>query len=197
MKIICAEYYSLANNHQDEPILFLKPETAIIRGGLPFFYPDFTNEIHCSIRMVCRICKLGRHIQPRFSHTYFDEIGVALDFSATDVLSDLSENSLPWETARAFDGSSAISHFITLDQVQDGHGFLYDLIKNGESMQQGSFTQMMQTMDALIARVSAFFTIKIGDLIMVDLSGDSFRVQVGDTVEASLDGKRMLRLAVK
>ncbi len=203
MKIIC-----IGRNYADHiaelksatpkaPLFFMKPETAIIRAGLPFFYPDFSNEIHYEIELVYRICKLGRHIQPRFAHTYYKEVGVGIDFTARDVQRECQKNGTPWEIAKAFDGSAAISEFVSLESFENQHDIHFSLKKNGEIVQEGRSSMMINNVDALIAHVSKYVTLKMGDFLFTGTPAGVGPVVPGDSLELFLEGRSMLKLLIK
>ncbi len=203
MKIIC-----IGRNYRDHiaelrsatpkaPLFFMKPETAIIRAGLPFFYPDFSKEIHYEIELVYRICKLGKHIQPRFAHTYYKEVGVGIDFTARDVQRECQQNGTPWEIAKAFDGSAAISDFVPMESLQNPNDIRFSLKKNGETVQDGRSGMMIHDVDSLITHVSKYVTIKMGDYLFTGTPAGVGPVVPGDTLELFLENTSMLRLLIK
>lgn len=203
MKIIC-----IGRNYADHiaelksatpkaPLFFMKPETAIIRAGLPFFYPDFSNEIHYEIELVYRICKLGKHIQPRFAPTYYKEVGVGIDFTARDVQRDCQQNGTPWEIAKAFDGSAAISDFVPLESLENPGDIHFSLKKNGETVQDGRSSLMINDVNALIAHVSKYVTLKMGDFLFTGTPAGVGPVVPGDTLELFLEGRSMMKLLIK
>ncbi len=203
MKIIC-----IGRNYADHiaelksatpkaPLFFMKPETAIIRAGLPFFYPDFSEDVHYEIELVYRICKLGRHIQPRFAHTYYKEVGVGIDFTARDVQRECQKNGTPWEIAKAFDGSAAISDFVSLESLKNRDDIQFSLRKNGETVQDGRSSLMINDVNALIAHVSKYVTLKMGDFLFTGTSAGVGPVVPGDSLELFLEGRSMLKLLIK
>jgi len=179
------------------PVFFLKPETALIKPGMPFFYPDFSSEIHYEVELVLRISKLGRHIQPRFASSYYHEIGVGIDFTARDLQRTCRQNGLPWEIAKAFDGSGPVSSFVPIKDLQAPGNIRFSLKKNGALVQQGCSSDLIFGFDKLISYVSSFVTLKIGDLLFTGTPAGVGEVQVGDHLEAYLEDKKMLDIRIK
>lgn len=203
MKIICVgrnyvdHAKELKNEVPTEPVIFLKPETAILPKRNPFFIPDFTNEVHYEAELVVRINKIGKNIQEKFAHKYYDEITVGLDFTARDLQQKLKEKGLPWEKAKAFDGSAAVGKFIQLDKIQDFENLEFTLHKNGELAQKGNPQQMIFSVHKLIAYVSQYFTLKIGDLIYTGTPAGVGKVEKDDQLELKLNEQTVLKLNVK
>ena len=203
MKIICIgrnyvkHAEELNNEVPEKPLFFMKPETALIRSRLPFYYPDFSQNIHYEAELVLRICKLGKHIQKRFAHTYYDAIGVGLDFTARDVQEKCKEKGHPWEIAKAFDGSAAVSEFVPLTQLDDPDDIRFSLAKNGTIVQEGSSTHMIHDFGDLIAHISKFTTLKIGDMLFTGTPAGVGPVKVGDKLELFLEGRSMLTMPIK
>lgn len=203
MKIICVgrnyvdHAKELKNEVPTEPVIFLKPETAILPKRNPFFIPDFTNEVHYEAELVIRINKIGKNIQEKFAHKYYDEVTVGLDITARDLQQKLKEKGLPWEKAKAFDGSAAVGKFISLDKIQDFENLEFTLHKNGELAQKGSPQQMIFSIHKLIAYVSQYFTLKIGDLIYTGTPAGVGKVEKDDQLELKLNEQTVLKLNVK
>ena len=203
MKIICigrnytAHAAELNNPMPEEPVFFLKPETALIRPGMPFFIPGFSSDIHYEAELVYRICKLGRHIQPRYAHLYYQEVGVGIDFTARDLQQKLKQKGLPWEASKAFDGSAPHSQFVKLSELAYRDDISFSLQKNGETVQRGSSSQMHFSIDQIISYVSRFITLKMGDLIFSGTPAGVGPVKAGDELEAFLEDNSMLRLKIK
>lgn len=203
MKIICVgrnyvdHAKELKNEVPTEPVIFLKPETAILPKRNPFFIPDFTNEVHYEAELVIRINKIGKNIQEKFAHKYYDEVTVGLDFTARDLQQKLKEKGLPWEKAKAFDGSAAVGKFISLDKILDFENLEFSLHKNGELAQKGNPQQMIFSIHKLIAYVSQYFTLKIGDLIYTGTPAGVGKVEKDDQLELKLNEQTVLRLNVK
>ncbi len=203
MKIICIgrNYHEhiaeLKSDTPSAPLFFMKPETALIRAGLPFYYPDFSKEIHYEVELVLKICKLGKHIQPRFAHTYYKEIGVGIDFTARDLQKQCKEKGHPWEVAKAFDGSAMISDFVLIDSLYNAEDIRFSLKKNGETVQVSSSRQMIHSFDTLIAHVSKYVTLKMGDLLFTGTPAGVGSLKPGDVLEAFLEDRQMFRLPIK
>lgn len=203
MKIICvgrnyAEHIAELNNENpEEPVIFLKPETAQIRLGEPFFYPDFSNDVHYEVELVVKINKVGKNIEERFAHKYYDEIGVGIDFTARDLQSKLKSKGLPWELAKAFNGSAPVSQFVPLSNFKDIQDINFGLAVNGEMKQDGNSSMMLYRINYLISFVSKYFMIKKGDLIFTGTPKGVGPVHIGDTLTTFLDGKEMMKLSIK
>jgi acylpyruvate hydrolase len=203
MKIICIgrnyveHAHELNNPVPDNPVFFMKPETALIRAGLPFFYPDFSNDVHHEVELVLRISKLGKHINEKFAHTYYDGIGVGIDFTARDVQNICKQKGLPWEIAKAFDGSAPVSDFLPVSDFKNIYDINFSLQKNNKNVQKGNSGMMIFNFEKIISFISRFVTLKIGDLIFTGTPAGVGEVNIGDTLEAFVEGKSMLKLIVK
>ncbi len=187
----------LNNKVPERPVFFMKPETALIMPGMPFFYPDFSKEVHHEIELVLRIKKLGKNISENFAATYYQEIGIGIDFTARDLQRECKQNGLPWEAAKAFDGSGPVSNFVPVDSLHDPGCIKFSLKKNGVLVQEGKSTDMIFGFDRLISHISMFSTIKIGDLLFTGTPKGVGPVQIGDHLEGFLEGVKMLDLKVK
>lgn len=203
MKIICvgrnyAEHIAELNNQTPEsPVIFLKPETAQIRLGEPFFYPDFSKDVHYEVELVVKINRTGKNIEEKFAHKYYDEIGIGIDFTARDLQSELKAKGLPWELAKAFNGSAPVSEFVPVSDFEDIQHIDFSLDVNGETRQNGNSSMMIYRINYLISFVSRFFMLKKGDLIFTGTPKGVGPVQIGDKLTASIEGKKMLELYVK
>jgi len=204
MKIICigrnyaAHAKELNNDIPDEPVIFLKPETALLPKNHPFFYPLHTEDLHFELELVLRIKKVGKHINAKFAFGYFDEIGLGIDFTARDVQQQCKEKGLPWERAKAFDHSAPVcKKFIKLADLKDPTSIKFKLKKNGETVQEGDSSLMLFPFDRLIEEVSKLFTLKIGDLIFTGTPKGVGSVGKGDLLEGFLEGKKLLTLEVR
>ncbi|MBW6478238.1 MAG: fumarylacetoacetate hydrolase family protein [Bacteroidales bacterium] len=203
MKIICIGRNYIEHAHElnnpvpAEPVFFMKPETALIRAGLPFFYPDFSKDVHFEVELVLHICKLGKHISEKFAHTYYDKIGIGIDFTARDVQSICKQKGLPWEIAKAFDGSAPVSKFISRENFADLYDINFSLEKNNETVQKGNSGMMIFNFEKIIAYVSRFVTLKIGDLIFTGTPAGVGPVSIDDNLKAYIEGKKMLDLDIK
>src|SRR5690606_8290011 len=171
MKIICigrnyAEHIAeLENERPTDPVIFLKPDTAILVKKQPFFIPDFSNDIHYEVEVLVKINKVGKYIDRKFAHKYYNEIGLGIDFTARDLQASLKEKGLPWEKAKAFDGSAVIGDWIPVDQIKDVNAIEFSLKKNENIVQIGNTSLMLWKIDELIEFISKYFTLKIGDVI--------------------------------
>jgi acylpyruvate hydrolase len=203
MKIICigrnyADHISELNNERpDEPVIFLKPDTALLRENEPFYLPDFSQDVHHELEIVLKISKMGKHIEPEFAHKYYDEMGLGIDFTARDVQSKLKAKGLPWERAKAFNGSAPVSEFRPKSAFADLQDVRFHLDVNGQTRQEGHTAMMLWNFDAIIADVSRFLTLKVGDLIFTGTPAGVARVQAGDRLCGFLEGEKLLDFEVK
>lgn len=201
MKIICigrnyADHAKELNNAvPTEPVYFLKPDTCLLKKGAPFFIPNHSNNVHHELELVVKINRLGKHIEERFAHKYFNEISLGLDFTARDVQQECKEKGLPWEKAKAFDGSSPIGKFIDATPLKKGP-LKFELLKNGEVQQSGDTQDMIFNVDQIISYVSKFMTLKIGDLIYTGTPAGVSQVQKGDVLVGKLEGQELLNCKV-
>lgn len=203
MKIICigrnyAEHARELNNAvPEEPIIFMKPKTALLTDGKPLFYPDFTNDLHYEGELVLRIGKNGKYIQEKFARRYYNAITVGIDFTARDVQKKLKEKGLPWEIAKGFDGSAAVGNFINLDEKQSINDLRFELKLNGETRQIGDPNQMIFSPEKIIAYVSQFFMLNIGDLIFTGTPSGVGGLTVTDELVGYLNGQELLQCTIK
>ncbi|WP_271393532.1 fumarylacetoacetate hydrolase family protein [Aequorivita sinensis] len=203
MKIICVgrnyteHIKELDNVVPDEPILFLKPDSAILLKKQPFYIPEFTNEVHHEVEVLVKINRIGKHIDRKFAHKYYDEIGLGIDFTARDLQKKLKSDGLPWEKAKAFDGSAVIGNFISKNEIEDIDDLPFSLKRNGEVVQQGSTKQMMWKIDALIENISKYFTLKIGDVIFTGTPSGVRPVSVDDVLQGYIEEKEMFSIKIK
>ena len=203
MKIICIgrNYSDHAKEMKSElpskPIFFLKPDTALLPKKMPFFFPEFTKDLHHELELVVRISRLGKHIPVERAHTYYDEVGLGIDFTARDLQAECKAKGLPWEIAKAFEHSAPVSeNFISLDKMNLADTS-FELKKNGNTVQVGHVQDMIFSIDQIIAYVSQFMTLKIGDLIFTGTPAGVGPVQIGDTLEGFLNGERLLEVKIK
>ncbi len=203
MKIICigrnyAEHAKeLKNEIPSEPVWFMKPDTALLRDGEAFYLPEFSNDIHHEIEIVIKINKVGKHIDEQFAHKYYDEIGLGIDFTARDLQAKCKEKGLPWEKAKAFDGSAPIGKFIKKEQLGDLNNLNFDLKINGESRQLGNTKDLLFSFDKVISYVSKFVTLKVGDLIFTGTPEGVGPVKIGDKLQGYLKGDLLIEFEVK
>jgi 2-keto-4-pentenoate hydratase/2-oxohepta-3-ene-1,7-dioic acid hydratase in catechol pathway len=203
MKIICIgrnfvnHARELNNPVPQDPIYFLKPDSCIIRNNKPFYLPDFSNNLHHEVEVVIKICRLGKHIEPKFAHRYYKEVGLGIDFTARDLQDKMRAEGKPWEISKAFDGAAPISKFISIDQLKNKDAINFHLIVNGKTVQQGNTRDLIFSVDQLIAYVSRFMTLKMGDLLFTGTPAGVGPVHINDHLEAFLEGKKMLDFWVK
>lgn len=203
MKIICVgrnyvdHIHELNNEQPDDPVIFLKPETAIPLKNEPFFYPDFSHDVHHEVEVLVKISRVGKNIEEKFAHKYYDEIGVGLDFTARDLQSKLKAKGLPWELAKAFNGSAPMSGFVPKSEFADLQNLNFRLEVNGETRQQGNTSLMLFRIDYLISFVSRYFMLQQGDVIFTGTPKGVGPVKIGDTLTAYLEDRKMLQIAVK
>ena len=180
-----------------EPVVFMKPESAQLKDNKPFFIPFFSNEIHYETEIVVKINRLGKHIDEKFAHRYYDEITVGIDFTARDLQRNLKEKGLPWEIAKGFDGSAAIGNFISKDKFQSVQDINFHLDINSKTVQQGNTRDMIYSVDKIIAYVSQFFTLKIGDLIYTGTPAGVGPVKIDDHLEGYIEDTKLLDFYIK
>lgn len=202
MKIICigrnyAEHAKeMRSEVPTEPVFFMKPETALLKGN-DFYYPDFTKDLHHEVEIVLKISKNGKHIAEEFAATYYNEIGIGIDFTARDLQMKCKEKGLPWEKAKAFDNSAPVSEFIAKDRFASVTNLGFDLKINGVERQKGNTKDLLFSFEQVIAYVSTFVTLKTGDLIFTGTPEGVSAVKPGDLLEASIEGKKLLTLNIK
>ena len=203
MKIIAigrnyAEHAKELNNPVPAvPVIFMKPDTALLKDNKPFYHPDFSQEIHHEIELVLKVSKEGKHINEKFAAGYFDEVGLGIDFTARDIQARHKEKGLPWELAKGFDGSAPVSHFVPKSDFADLYNLNFKLNINGQARQQGNTKDLLFSFERLIAFVSQYVTLKKGDLIFTGTPPGVGRVAIGDHLEGYLEGKLMLDFYVK
>jgi acylpyruvate hydrolase len=203
MKIICigrnyADHAKeLGNKIPDEPVIFLKPETALIPKGHPFHYPTFTNDLHFETELIVKISRNGKKIEEQFAHKYYDSIGIGIDFTARDIQAKLKSKGLPWEKAKAWDFSAPVSQeFIKINDLKGIHNIEFGLKKNDKWVQKGTSSDMLFNIDQLISHVSKYFTLKMGDFVFTGTPAGVGSVKIGDKLEAFIGEKSMLTLTV-
>ena len=204
MKIICvgrnyADHIAeLRNEVPAAPVIFLKPETALLQRGQPFFIPEFSQDIHHELELVLRVSRNGRHIDEQFAHTYYDAVGLGIDFTARDLQTELKKKGLPWELAKAFDGSAPISPaFRPVAEIPDLANINFRLDINGTTRQTGNSGLMLYPFARIISFVSQYFTLKMGDLIFTGTPAGVGPVKIGDQLEGFLEGEKLLALGVR
>lgn len=203
MKIICiGRNYALhakelGNEVPKEPVLFLKPDSSILQKNQPFFYPEFSKEIHHEVELVIKINRLGKHIPEKYAYKYYQEIGLGIDFTARDIQQLCKQKGLPWEKAKAFDGSAPLGKFIKKDKIKDINDIDFHLDVNGKTVQQGNSGKMIFSIDNIISHVSKFFTLKIGDLIFTGTPQGVGPVAINDHLQGYIQDKLMLDFMIK
>ena len=203
MKIICIgrnyieHIKELGNSIPIEPLFFLKPETAIQPKGHPFFIPYFSNDIHYEVELVIKISKTGKHIENKFSHKYYSQIGLGIDFTARDIQQECKENGLPWEKAKGFDGSAQISRIFINKSNLDLNNLPFSLFKNSKQVQKGNSKNMCYKFDAIISYISKFYTLKIGDLIYTGTPEGVGPVKSGDELRGFIAEQEMFKVLIK
>jgi len=203
MKIICigrnyAEHAKeMKSEVPTEPVFFMKPDTALLKDGEPFYYPEFTKDLHHEIEIVIKINKVGKHIEEQFAHKYYDEIGLGIDFTARDLQAKCKEKGLPWEKAKAFDGSAPLGKFVNKAQLGDLADISFELKVNGELKQAGNTKDLLFSFDRVISYVSKFVTLKVGDLIYTGTPEGVGPVKMGDKLQGYIKGEHFLEFEVK
>ncbi len=202
MKIICIgrnyteHIEELANEKPENPVIFMKPDSAILLKNNPFVIPPFSDDVHYEVEVLVKINRIGKHIQKEFAHKYYDEIGLGIDFTARDLQSKLKSKGLPWEKAKAFDGSAVIGNFIPKKSF-DLDNLNFKLFKNKELVQDGNTAKMLWKIDEIIAYVSQFFTLKIGDIIFTGTPAGVGKVAVNDILNGELEGKELFKINIR
>lgn len=181
----------------EEPVLFMKPDTALLQNGKPFLLPDFSNEIHYETEIVIKINRLGKNISERFAHRYYNEITVGIDFTARDLQLKQKENGLPWEISKAFDNSAAIGEFISKDEIENINNIVFHLNLNNETVQTGNTKEMIFSFDKIISYISKYFTLKIGDLIFTGTPAGVGPVNIDDHLQGYISDKKLLDFKIK
>lgn len=203
MKIICIgrnyakHIEELGNERPEEPVIFMKPDTALLGGDQDFYIPDFSSDIHHEIEIVVKISKPGKHIDAKFAHKYYDQLSVGIDFTARDVQSKLKEKGLPWEKSKAFDGSAMVGDFMEIKSFNSRENLNFELLNNGVAVQTGNSAMMLWNIDQIISHVSRYFTLKTGDLIFTGTPEGVAAVKAGDTLEGFLEQHKLFTLRIK
>jgi len=187
----------LNNPLPSSPVIFLKPDTAVLKDNKPFYLPDFSSDIHYELEVVLKVCKEGKHIAEKFASNYFDEVGLGIDFTARDIQNIHKEKGLPWELAKSFDNSAAISHFIPKDKIADLNDLQFELKINGETRQNGNTRNILFSFEKIISFVSQYITLKKGDLIFTGTPEGVGQVHQGDKLEAWIGEEQFLNFDIK
>lgn len=203
MKIIClarnyvAHARELNNPLPEKPMFFMKHENSIVRGNKPFYYPDFSSDIHHELELVLKFSRVGKNIEKKFADRYYNEIGLGIDFTARDLQTEARENGAPWEISKAFDYSAPLSEFIPVSEFEDIHNLSFHLDINGKTVQEGNAGLMIFPVDVQIAYISKFITLKTGDLLFTGTPAGIGPVKIGDRLEAFLEGRKMMDFYIK
>ncbi len=203
MKIICVgrnyvdHIKELSNDKPTDPVIFIKPDTALLDSTQAFYYPSFSSDVHYELELVFRVGKVGKNIEAKFAHKYIDAVGLGIDFTARDVQSRLKEKGLPWEKAKAFNGSAFVSSMRPIVEADFSQSIDFQLLKNGDLVQQGHSELMIWNIAELIADISQYFTLKTGDYIFTGTPAGVGPVQIGDTLTGLLQGNKLFDLAIK
>ncbi|MEZ4859041.1 MAG: fumarylacetoacetate hydrolase family protein [Flavobacteriaceae bacterium] len=203
MKIICIgrnytdHIAELQNERPKDPVIFLKPDSAVVLKNNPFIIPEFSEDIHHEVELLVKIAKIGKYIDQKFAHKYYEEIGLGIDFTARDLQNQLKEKGLPWEKAKAFDGSAVVGNFLPKDTFKDLNDINFSLQKNGKVVQVGNTSLMLWKIDALIEYVSKYFTLKIGDIIFTGTPSGVGKVAPNDVLKGYIEKNEMFSIKVK
>ncbi|NUY81106.1 fumarylacetoacetate hydrolase family protein [Flavobacterium sp. MAH-1] len=203
MKIICigrnyaSHIAELQNERPDEPVIFLKPDTAVLPKQFPFVIPEFSQDVHHEVELLVKINKVGKYIDAKFAHKYYDEIGLGIDFTARDVQQRLKEKGLPWEKAKAFDGSAVIGDFLSKKIFSSHESITFELTNNGKTVQKGDSASMLWKIDEIISYVSQYFTLRTGDIIFTGTPEGVAKVSTGDVLEGFIEDKKLFRIQIK
>lgn len=203
MKIFCIgrnyakHAQEMGNGVPDEPIIFMKPKSALVQGHTPFYYPEFTNELNFEAELVVRISKNGKYIQEKHASNYYNAISVGIDFTARDIQQQLKEKGLPWEKAKAFDNSAAVGKFVDITPALNKKNINFSLLKNKELVQKVNSSEMIFSIDQIVSNISNFFSINIGDLIYTGTPAGVGECIVGDVFEGFLENDSVLSLEIK
>lgn len=203
MKIICIgrnyakHIEELENEKPKNPVIFLKPDSAILAKNQPFFIPPFSNDVHYEVEILVKICKVGKYIDQKFAHKYYNEIGLGIDFTARDIQTDCKEKGLPWEKAKAFDGSAVIGDFVTKESLGDLNNLNFTLQKNDQIVQNGNTNAMLWKIDELIAYVSQFFTLKKGDVLFTGTPAGVGKVSENDILIGAIENQQFFNVKIK
>lgn len=203
MKIFCvgrnyvAHAQELGNDLPDEPVIFMKPKSALLQPHTPFYYPEFTNELHYECELVLRICKNGKYIQEKYASKYYDAVTVGIDFTARDIQDELKSKGLPWEKAKAWDNSAAVGKWVAFPDLKNKKDINFGLYKNKELVQQGNSSEMNFDFDYIVSYISNYFSVNIGDLVFTGTPAGVGELVVGDEIEGFMEDDSLLKLEIK
>ncbi len=203
MKIICigrnytAHIEELENEKPTDPVVFIKPDSSVLPKEQDFYIPEFSTNIHYEVEVLVKIKKVGKHIQEKFAHKYYDEVGLGIDFTARDLQSKLKEKGLPWEKAKGFDGAAVIGNWLPVSTFEDVNDISFELEKNNKVVQKGNTGLMLWKIDELIAYVSTYFMLKKGDIIFTGTPAGVGKVEPNDYLTGTIEGKELFSLKIK
>jgi len=203
MKIFCigrnyaAHAHELGNAIPAEPMIFMKPSTALVVNNKPFYYPEFSKDIQYEAEIVLQICKNGKHVEPQFAHTYYDAVAIGIDFTARDLQQRCKDNKHPWEIAKSFDNSAPVSAFVPLHEAMKNGSIQFHFNKNGKTVQRGDTKYMIHTFDAIVCYISKFFKLQQGDYIFTGTPEGVGPIAIGDVLEGFVGEKKLLHCDVK
>ena len=203
MKIICIgrnyteHIKELANERPEEPVVFIKPDSSVLPKEQDFYIPDFTQDVHYEVEVLVKICKVGKHIEERFAHKYYNEIGLGIDFTARDLQTKLKQKGLPWEKAKGFDGSAVIGKWLPKSNFKDLNNLKFSLLKNNELVQEGNTSFMLWKIDELLAYVSKYFTLKKGDILYTGTPAGVGKIATNDYLSGKLEGQELFSVKIK
>jgi 2-keto-4-pentenoate hydratase/2-oxohepta-3-ene-1,7-dioic acid hydratase in catechol pathway len=203
MKIFCvgrnyvAHAKELGNDVPDEPVIFMKPKSAMLQPHTPFYYPEFTNELHYECELVIRISKNGKYIQEKYANKYYDAITAGIDFTARDIQNELKSKGLPWEKAKAWDNSAVIGKWIPFSEIKNRKEINFSMLKNNERVQEGNSNLMIHSFDSIVSYISNFFSVNIGDVIFTGTPAGVGEAVVGDELEGFIEKESLFKLEVK
>ena len=203
MKLICigrnyaAHIDELKNERPEEPVVFIKPDSAILPKEQDFYIPEFSDDVHYEVEVLVKIKKVGKHIAKQFAHKYYDEIGLGIDFTARDLQAKLKAKGLPWEKAKGFDGAAVIGKWVSKDKFKNVDDINFSLYKNGEKVQDGNTSLMLWKIDELIAHVSTYFMLKKGDILFTGTPAGVGKVSPNDYLSGALEGEQLFEINVR
>ncbi len=203
MKIICIgrnykdHVKELGNSIPEEPVIFMKPKSALLQSHTPFYYPEFTNELHYECELVLRVCKNGKYIQEKHAASYYNAITVGIDFTARDIQDELKKKGLPWEKAKAFDNSAVVGNFIELNPAFNRKSINFSMLKNKEKVQSANSSEMIFSIDRVIENISNYFSLNIGDLIFTGTPAGVGECVTGDVLEGFIEKENLFNVEIK
>ncbi|MFC4222116.1 fumarylacetoacetate hydrolase family protein [Flagellimonas marina] len=203
MKLICigrnyaAHIDELKNERPEEPVVFIKPDSAVLPKEQDFYIPEFSNDVHYEVEVLVKIKKVGKHVAKQFAHKYYDEIGLGIDFTARDLQSKLKEKGLPWEKAKGFDGAAVVGKWVSKNKFKNVDDISFSLHKNGEKVQDGNTSLMLWKIDELIAHVSTYFMLKKGDILFTGTPAGVGKVSPNDYLSGMLEGEQLFEINVR